>query len=885
MKRYSTAGAQLRAWINERRTAEQTRRRLEEKATEWVRLGRGSTGLLGGVALAEAETWLRAPDAKELGASQELVDLVSKSQSARRMRRIVAIGLALLLVGLLVGGALFQRQNATQARQSADAANQLRLEAETARNAALQSAKAAQQAQDLAETRLKEAERQSNINRAQTIRVQSQLMLNRNAECSLALALEAYDTASQITNFTTYPFQDSVRSAMQASHTEQVLPAPNGLHAVAWSHDERTVAAGMEPGGTQIWEVESGNFQEASLIAEPGWVGALAFSPDDRLLAIGGTHIALWNRTTTIITGTLRGSNEEIRVLAWHPNGRYLAAGSDDGLITVWDTVEQKVVQTLTEHQRNDGIDNIYGLSWNSDGTRLASAGWESIRIWDASTLQEGAASEQEGVASDNFLRLQATWDLNDHGSPLRIAWSPDDTRLVASFIGGALLVWDTSDIANFVDDQEPLQTIEAHTGAVWGLAWSADSRQLASSAEDQRIHIWTGQPLKLLTTLSGHTDSVAGGIAWNADGTALISAARDKSVRVWRLTPGGEAIQQINGYLLDAVWHPTKQIVALSVAIADGYDAGIQVWIWDLQNDKLSKIIMEHSSTVLRLQWSPDGKRLATASADKEVHMYDAQSGKRVDTLPAYTGTVNDLAWSPDGQRIAYGGSNDFSIRLYQSNDGSSERFAASNFLISIVWQPSGRYIAAGASNNVIDVWNVDTGQRSDWAGHDAAVSAVAWQPEGKWLASGGQDGQIIIWDTTSDDWLTGDIWKQGLDLGEQIWDLAWYGNLLAAAGVNGSVKVWDVMTGINVANYGGHIGAVRAVDWSADGRYIVTAGMTDGTAVVHYANFVDDLLPLAQRHWNRAAELSTKHAVWRTANSTLRNCSLLYKCALAST
>lgn len=106
-----------------------------------------------------------------------------------------------------------------------------------------------------------------------------------------------------------------------------------------------------------------------------------------------------------------------------------------------------------------------------------------------------------------------------------------------------------------------------------------------------------------------------------------------------------------------------------------------------------------------------------------------------------------------------------------------------------------------------------------------------------------------IIIWDTATDDWTTGHIWKQDFDLGEQIRDLAWHGNLLAVAGVNGSVKVWDVVTGENIANYSGHDGAVRAVDGSPDGDYLGTVGTTDGKALVHYANFVDDLLPIARR------------------------------------
>ena len=75
-----------------------------------------------------------------------------------------------------------------------------------------------------AEERLQESQRQSNINRAQTLRARSQLELRRNTECSLALALGGYDLALTIPNFAPYPYQDDVRNALLETRTEQVLP-------------------------------------------------------------------------------------------------------------------------------------------------------------------------------------------------------------------------------------------------------------------------------------------------------------------------------------------------------------------------------------------------------------------------------------------------------------------------------------------------------------------------------------------------------------------------------------------------------------------------------------------------------------------------------------
>lgn len=75
-----TGWNRLRDWVNERRDAEQTRRRLETKASEWERLGRGDAGLLDAIELREAEIWLKSADAEDLGYSEPLSALVGVSQ-------------------------------------------------------------------------------------------------------------------------------------------------------------------------------------------------------------------------------------------------------------------------------------------------------------------------------------------------------------------------------------------------------------------------------------------------------------------------------------------------------------------------------------------------------------------------------------------------------------------------------------------------------------------------------------------------------------------------------------------------------------------------------------------------------------------------------------
>jgi hypothetical protein len=113
----------LQDWLRDRRLAEQIRRRLEDKADEWINLGRGDGGLLDASELPEAERWLHSPDASDLGASADLISLVQASQAAlkqaRRRRQLLRLLSVLLITGVLVALSVPLRQELLRQRARA----------------------------------------------------------------------------------------------------------------------------------------------------------------------------------------------------------------------------------------------------------------------------------------------------------------------------------------------------------------------------------------------------------------------------------------------------------------------------------------------------------------------------------------------------------------------------------------------------------------------------------------------------------------------------------------------------------------------------------------------------------------------------------------------
>lgn len=106
----------LRGWVSERRQAEIGRRRLEDKAAEWVRLGRGDAGLLDRVEIKEAAAYLDGPDGADLGASPDLLALVGASRQAvdpgwNRRGVLALAGGALAVLALLAAGLFYLQTN------------------------------------------------------------------------------------------------------------------------------------------------------------------------------------------------------------------------------------------------------------------------------------------------------------------------------------------------------------------------------------------------------------------------------------------------------------------------------------------------------------------------------------------------------------------------------------------------------------------------------------------------------------------------------------------------------------------------------------------------------------------------------------------------------
>ena len=219
-------------------------------------------------------------------------------------------------------------------------------------------------------------------------------------------------------------------------------------------------------------------------------------------------------------------------------------------------------------------------------------------------------------------------------------------------------------------------------------------------------------------------------------------------------------------------------------------------VRLWDAGTGKPIRTLKGHDSIVYSAAWSPDGRRLVSASEDKTVRLWDAGTGKRIQTIKGHDGPVYSVAWSPpDGGRLA-SGSGDKTVRLWDAGTGEPIRTLKGhdNVVFSVAWSPDGRRLASASGDRTVRLWDAETGQEiHTCAEHKSVAVCVAWSLDGRILASGASDKMIRIWDAE-----TGQSTNELEGHTREVSNVSFFPNapLLASADYENFVHLWHTDT-----------------------------------------------------------------------------------------
>jgi WD40 repeat protein len=270
---------------------------------------------------------------------------------------------------------------------------------------------------------------------------------------------------------------------------------------------------------------------------------------------------------------------------------------------------------------------------------------------------------------------------------------------------------------------------------------------------------------------------------------------------------------------------------------------------LWDRVGGQERACLRGHDDRVWSVAFSPNGRRLASASADKSVRLWDADSGQELACFRGQEGRVSSVAFSLDGGRLALG-CLDGTVRLWGAADGRELACLRGHEdrVTSVAFAPDGRRVASGAQDRTVRLWDAGDGREvACLRGHDAAVSSVAFSPDGRCLASGSEDSTLRTWDAETGAQLA---CLRGHKVLVTAVAFSADGRRLASASHDHTVRLWDAASGKQLACRRGHEDWVSSVAFSPDGRRLAS-GSYDRTVRLSDADGGEPLASLPPHRW----------------------------------
>jgi WD40 repeat protein/serine/threonine protein kinase len=560
--------------------------------------------------------------------------------------------------------------------------------------------------------------------------------------------------------------------------------------------------------------------------------------------------------------------------LAFHPNGRLLAVPSSDSRIRVWDTLTGVEAFRVRGH-----TGRVLGLAFSPDGQRLASTSEDkTVKVWDVSAfVARASAAVARSPDRATSVELQVpVFTCGFSEQVIAVAFSPDGQYL-ASASGetdkpGKVKVWDAG-------SGKELLCVggQAVPNPLVHLAFSPDSRRIASPGLGNTVKVWEISTGRELFTLSGHTAPILH-VTFTPDGHRLIAAGRDRLVNIWDLPPGDPVRKLTPRWTLrdfsTSVWclalSPDGSRLAVGGPRADG-----NVRVYDMRSERLLHTLMG-DNRVVSVAFSPDGRRLASAGSERIVRLWDTTTGQEVLSLRGHEGSIGRVLFSPDGQRLA-SASSDGRVRIWDAasfDENADPRIRTlggqdDGEFNGVAFAPDGRRLASASSDKSIKLWDIQTGEVvRAFHGHEEAALCVAFSPDGRHLLSGSMDRTVKLWDAQTGEQLPlagcdrfellvnsvtfspdGRTFAAGAHQEVRVRDLTGQallpplqadpefvscvafsrdGKHLATVGHTGIAKIWDVTSGITVCSFKSP--QENAVAFHPAGKYAASGG-SDGT------------------------------------------------------